>query len=135
MGQIPDALRHTIAANIRACREQKFPGRGGAKQCAEAFGVSPQQWSPWERGVRTPDECRLEAIATFFDKSVDELRRPQDPPPSVQPAKTSLPLSGLSIPKMLLSLYSERLTAVCQIEISVTDLRFIRKSGESGMTK
>ena len=71
----PPQLRQTIAANIRECRLKNYPGHGGAKQCAEAFGVSPQQWSPWERGMRTPDELRLSQIADFFDVSVEYLRR------------------------------------------------------------
>lgn len=75
MGKIPKELRDTIARNIRNCRMNKFPGRGGGKKCAEAFGVSPQQWSPWERGMRTPDEYRLSQIAKFFDVSVEFLRR------------------------------------------------------------
>lgn len=75
MGKIPSELRQTIAKNIRDCRMKKFPGRGGGKKCAESFGVSPQQWSPWERGMRTPDELRLSQIAKFFDVSVEYLRR------------------------------------------------------------
>lgn len=86
---MPAELQKTIAANIRACRLEKFPGRGGAKKCAEAFGVSPQQWSPWERGMRTPDETRLQRIADFFGVTVEYLRRdntvrpnrPEPPPP------------------------------------------------------
>ena len=80
MGRIPSALREIIALNIRNCRLIKFPGRGGGKKCAEAFGVSPQQWSPWERGIRTPDEMRLSQIADFFGMSVEWMRsdhRPQ----------------------------------------------------------
>lgn len=75
MGKIPNELRETIARNIRECRLKKFPGRGGGKKCAEAFGVSPQQWSPWERGMRTPDELRLSQIAAFFGVTVEFLRR------------------------------------------------------------
>ncbi len=75
MGKIPNELREIIAHNIRDCRLKKFPGRGGGKKCAETFGVSPQQWSPWERGMRTPDELRLSQIAEFFDVSVEFLRR------------------------------------------------------------
>ncbi len=74
MGKIPSELRQTIAANIKACREIKFPGRGGGKKCAEQFGVSPQQWSPWERGMRTPDENRLAKIAEFFGVTVAYMR-------------------------------------------------------------
>lgn len=75
MGKMPDALRETIARNIRDCRMRKFPGRGGGKRCAESFGVSPQQWSPWESGKRTPDELRLEQIADFFGTTVEWFRR------------------------------------------------------------
>lgn len=75
MGKIPNELRETIARNIRDCRMKKFPGRGGGKKCAESFGVSPQQWSPWERGMRTPDEQRLSQIADFFGVTVEFLRR------------------------------------------------------------
>ena len=74
MGKIPSELREIIAWNIRACRMQKFPGRGGGEKCAEAFGVSPQQWSPWERGGRTPDEMRLAQIADFFGVTVAWMR-------------------------------------------------------------
>ena len=82
MGRIPEKLRHIIAANIRAERMKKFPGRGGGKKCAEAFGVSPQQWSPWERAMRTPDELRLSQIADFFGVSVEYMRRDHAPPES-----------------------------------------------------
>lgn len=75
MGKIPNDLREAIARNIKTQREKKFPGRGGGKKCAEAFGVSPQQWSPWERGMRTPDEMRLKQIADFFELTVEDLRR------------------------------------------------------------
>lgn len=80
MGKIPNELRETIAHNIRECRLKKFPGRGGGKKCAEAFGVSPQQWSPWERGMRTPDELRLSQIAAFFGVTVEYLRRDNSAP-------------------------------------------------------
>ena len=75
MGKIPNELREIIARNIRDCRLKKFPGRGGGKKCAETFGASPQQWSPWERGMRTPDELRLSQIAEFFGVTVEFLRR------------------------------------------------------------
>ena len=88
MGKMPDALRETIARNIRDCRMNKFPGRGGGKRCAESFGVSPQQWSPWESGKRTPDELRLEQIANFFATTVEWFRRDhrQDVTTAVAPA-------------------------------------------------
>lgn len=75
MGKIPDDLRQIIADNIRKCRMKKFPGRGGGKKCAEAFEVSPQQWSPWECGKRTPGEDKMKQIAEFFNVSVAFLRQ------------------------------------------------------------
>ena len=72
-GNIPTASREAIARNIRDRRMNRFPGRGGAKRCAEAFGVSPQQWSPWERGMRTPDEKSLMRLAAFFGVTVEWL--------------------------------------------------------------
>lgn len=90
MGKIPHELRETIARNIRECRMKKFPGRGGGKKCAESFGVSPQQWSPWERGMRTPDELRLSQIANFFGVTVEHLRRDH----TVRPPEPSLGAEG-----------------------------------------
>lgn len=88
MGKIPNELRETIARNIRDCRMKKFPGRGGGKKCAETFGVSPQQWSPWERGMRTPDELRLSQIAEFFGVTVEYLRRDNHKKNELHPENT-----------------------------------------------
>jgi len=91
MGRIHKKLRDTIARNIREWRDKKFPGRGGGKKCAEAFSVhcgsnvSPQQWSPWERGMRTPDETRLEQLAKFFEVTVEYLRADHRKPPGAPP--------------------------------------------------
>ena len=83
MGKIPDNLRAIIARNIKNCRMRKYPGWGGGKRCAEAMGVSPQQWSPWECGKRTPDEVRLAAIAEHFGVTSEFLRRDHDVPLSL----------------------------------------------------
>ncbi|MCD7895488.1 MAG: helix-turn-helix domain-containing protein [Planctomycetaceae bacterium] len=85
MGKMPEELRRTIARNIRAEREKKYPGRGGSKRCAQEFGVLPQQWSPWERGRRTPDEIRLQDIADFFGTTVEYLRCDHEPRPVAEP--------------------------------------------------
>ena len=74
MSRIPDELRRIIAENIHAERLKKFPGRGGCQKCAHALGVSPQQWSPWETGTRTPDEFHLQRIAEFFGVTVEHMR-------------------------------------------------------------
>lgn len=75
MKRVPEDLRLTIAANLRYCRERRFPGKGGSRQCAEALGVTQQQWSPWELGKRMPNENRLVEIAQFFGTTVEWLRQ------------------------------------------------------------
>lgn len=93
MARMSQEQREVIARNIRECRQKKFPGLGSGKKCVAAFSefigknVSQQQWSPWERGVRTPDKIRLKRIAEFFGVSVEFLRKdhrkqiPEAPPP------------------------------------------------------
>ncbi|MCD8141424.1 MAG: helix-turn-helix transcriptional regulator [Planctomycetaceae bacterium] len=135
MGRIPEELRQTIAQNIRTCRMNKFPGRGGAKLCAQAFGVSPQQWSPWERGLRIPDETRLRKIAEFFGVDVDYLRKnhgnvqvtPPPPPASAAVSKQPTPseMEGvLTTPEFLDKLYRHRLQAVYRVEVTVTSVTY-----------
>ena len=75
MGRIPENLKQLIGKNLRAYRMRRFPGYGGSKKCAEALGVSQQQWSTWESGRRMPDEVRLAGIAAFFQIRVEELRQ------------------------------------------------------------
>lgn len=75
MGKIPVDLRTNVATNIRNCRNFKYPQWGGAKKCAEDLGVSPQQWSQWERGAHMPDEYRMMEIAEFFGVTIEYLRR------------------------------------------------------------
>ena len=94
MGKMPNALRENIARNIRDYRLKNFPGRGGGKRCAESFGVSPQQWSPWESGKRTPDELRLEQIAQFFGTTVEWFRRDHRNEHGIEKTSSDLPISG-----------------------------------------
>jgi transcriptional regulator with XRE-family HTH domain len=75
VGKVPVDLRKNIATNIRNCRRGRYPVWGGAKMCAIAFGVTPQQWSQWERGIHMPDEFRMMEIADFFGVSTEYLRR------------------------------------------------------------
>ncbi len=75
MGKVPVDLRKNIAANIRNCRRARYPKWGGSRRCAVEFGVSPQQWSQWERGAHMPDEFRMKEIADFFGVSSEYLRR------------------------------------------------------------
>ena len=74
MGGETKELRLIVGENIKYCREQRFPGMGGSKECADAFGVTQQQWSPWELGKRLPKEKRLAKIAEFFDTTADWMR-------------------------------------------------------------
>ncbi len=78
MGKVPVDLRKNVANNIRDCRRSRYPMWGGSKMCALDFGVSPQQWSQWERGAHMPDEFRMMKIADFFGVSTDFLRREND---------------------------------------------------------
>lgn len=80
MGKVPVDLRKNIATNIRDCRSSRYPKWGGAKRCAEDFGVSPQQWSQWERGTHMPDEYRMIEIADFFGVTTAYLRRDNSTP-------------------------------------------------------
>lgn len=71
-------LRDIIAWRITDCRMKMFPGHGGAKKCAEEFGVSFQQWSQYENGRRTPDDERLGDIAKFFETCLELLKTAPD---------------------------------------------------------
>ncbi len=71
MGGESRELRSIVGENIKYCREKRFPGQGGGKECADLFGVSQQQWSPWELGKRLPKEKRLWEFAEFFVTTVE----------------------------------------------------------------
>lgn len=94
MARTPKKQRMIIARNIRELKEKKFPGRGGSKKCADALGVTPQQWSPWEIGTRGPDEKTLKAIAKLFGVTVDDLLREPEPAPSSAPHGAPLLAAG-----------------------------------------
>jgi transcriptional regulator with XRE-family HTH domain len=93
MTRTPKKTRMIIAGNIRTFKEKKFPGRGGSKKCADALGVTPQQWSPWEIGTRGPDEKTLKAIAKMFGATVEDLLREPEPIPQSEPI-LPVPSSG-----------------------------------------
>lgn len=99
MGKVPVDLRHNIALNIRNCRQGRYPRWGGSKKCAEDFGVSPQQWSQWERGIHMPDEYRMMEIARFFGVTTAFLRRNNTLrlPPLEERPKPSLELAAVRI--------------------------------------
>jgi transcriptional regulator with XRE-family HTH domain len=99
MGKVPVDLRKHIAANIRGCRSERYPRWGGSKRCALDFGVSPQQWSQWERGTHMPDEFRMMEIARFFGVSTEYLRRNNAGvrPAACQPVENRPPLPPANI--------------------------------------
>lgn len=161
MGRIPASLRRIIGDNIHACRVEKHPERGGAKKCAEALGVSPQQWSPWERGFRTPDELHLERIAAYFGKTVEYMRRDnRQPEPDARSggaASRFARVSGesnprrddageaasaeapdvpsyicMSTPELLAAMHRDKIKLVYQVEVTVTSVRLARRSEADG---
>lgn len=84
-----------LADNIHALRRQRGLSQ---EQLAEALGVSRQAISKWENNTAVPELDRLQAMAVFFDVSLDELTSNQ--PPSVQDRKSALPF----LPKLGITL-------------------------------
>jgi transcriptional regulator with XRE-family HTH domain len=134
----PQELRAIIAANIREMRMKKFPGRGGAKKCALSYGVSPQQWSPWERGTRTPGEAHMHRLSAFFqvDATSFLLPVPSMAVPSFEPVpeESAMPPSLGVAPEafrsesgqegLLSLLLGRQIKAIYRVELLVTDLTY-----------
>lgn len=74
-----------IGCNLEKLRKQKFPGHGGAKKCAETFGVAPQAWNGWEKGAKTPGDANQRKLAEFFGITVGELRGDEKAPSAKAP--------------------------------------------------
>lgn len=68
-----NALSAEIAKAIRDTRKKIYPHHGGARQFAQENGYSPQQWSQWERGARTPNKDNLERIDQAFSLYIDDF--------------------------------------------------------------
>ncbi len=135
MPKIEPLLRGIIARNIRECRREKFPGRGGGKKCAEEFSqysgknISPQQWSPWESGGRTPNEESLQQIARFFGKTLEYMHsdnHPSAPIPRYEPVDESY--ADMSAPELIIFMGRSRMKAVYQVEISVVSVKFVPRN-------
>lgn len=62
--------RIKIGINIKTLRQAN-----GLSQCdlAEAFSVTPQAVSKWERNKSYPDITMLPTIASYFGVSIDSL--------------------------------------------------------------
>jgi transcriptional regulator with XRE-family HTH domain len=67
------ALREVIAWRIAEARKNAYPHTGGLTKCAAEFGISPQQWSQYEGGHRSPEDQNLERIAAHLKTTVREL--------------------------------------------------------------
>ncbi len=128
MDQIPKALRETIAKNIRACRQAKFPGRGGQKTCAEQFGTSQQQWCPWETGIRTPKGNRLVEIAQFFDIPLEQLitepEPPATPPQPDEILQPAISYEDMTFPESLAAMHRDKVKAVYTVEMVVSSVDY-----------
>ncbi len=73
-----ELLVRAISRTITRLREQRFPGYGGKKKCAEAFGVHPQVWRDWEKGHRTPGPVYQRKLTEFFNITLSQLRGETD---------------------------------------------------------
>lgn len=69
-----DITTKNVAVNIQRLRSIKFPGHGGQKEAAKAFGVALQMWNAWEKGRVFPSDSYQRKIADFFKVNVEELR-------------------------------------------------------------
>ena len=70
------ALREVIAWRIAEARKNAYPDRGSLTTCAAEFGISPQQWSQYESGHRSPEDHNLERIAAHLKTTVETLMTP-----------------------------------------------------------
>lgn len=77
-GMAEDELRDLVAWRITEARKKKYPGRGGAKRCAEEIGIVYQQWSQYENAARTPRWEKLRGIAKFFGVPEKRFITPPD---------------------------------------------------------
>ncbi len=71
-------LREVIAWRIAEGRRSAYPHRGSLTKCAAEFGVSPQQWSQYESGHRSPEDHNLERIAKHLQTTVQNLMTPPE---------------------------------------------------------
>ena len=140
-----DAMLRIISDNLTTLREKRFPGRGGSKRCAEELGMKQQQWSPWENGVRIPNEVSLERIASFFGVTQEYILTDHSPalgdmevPAEMGDAdKARHPLGHVHLclnqemiaaslkDQILPSLRLNNVKAVLKLEFSVLDVEFL----------
>ncbi len=134
--RIHPSKRVTIAKNISACRIEKFPEHGGSRKCAAEFSryigkhITPQQWSVWECGMRTPKEESLQQIAEFFGKTLEYMYSDNSPPASPIPVMPRDVPAGssyadMSAPELIMAMGQSRMKVVYEVEISVVSMKFV----------
>lgn len=114
------AERKVIAANVRACRESRFPGPDGMDECAAQFGVDAKTWSAYEKGLRDLDTLHFVRMAEFFGTTLEWFRRDNNgrPPPGVQ-------YPELIGPDLLHAMHRDRVKLVYTVEIRVSGVRYL----------
>ena len=107
-------LAKKISESIRSSRIRLFPGHGGQRKAAEAFGIDYGVWNKWEAGRKVPTEANQRRLAEFFGIPVGELRGDW-PSPAPNESTESVDISGVNkrgygdfiIPVMALALAAE----------------------------
>ena len=66
-----NAAERNLAYNLTSLRKQK---RLSQEKVAEAIGVTRQAVAKWEAGESMPDIINCDALATFYEVSLDDLR-------------------------------------------------------------
>lgn len=82
-GKKDKTLGEAIRCAITRLREERYPGHGGKKKCAEDFGIHPQMWRDWENGHRTPGSAYQKKLSEFFGVSLAQLRGEGEPAPNL----------------------------------------------------
>jgi len=65
-----NAAKNNLAHNLSSLRKNK---RFSQENVAEAIGVTRQAVAKWETGETMPDILNCDALATFYDVSLDDL--------------------------------------------------------------
>lgn len=140
-------LLRIISSNLYALRMKKFPGRGGQKKCADLLQMRQQQWAPWEKGQRMPNEESLERIAEMFEVSVEYLKTDHSSPSKAEPLASALrntsgdggkpdslidtlaenmaqSVAEATKRKLVSAIGTDKIKAVFKLELSLVDLEF-----------
>ena len=70
MKNVNDTNESNLAYNLTSLRKQKHLSQ---EKVAEAIGVTRQAVAKWEAGESTPDILNCDALAVFYEVSLDDL--------------------------------------------------------------